>query len=69
MGRRTEVFGGVLVLGGVAAAHVPAGEAETQFDPGVACGQTLTTALGARPDSLSLIEVLAFHSHRILPPK
>jgi hypothetical protein len=35
MARGVEVFGRVPVLGGVAAAHMPAGDAGSQMNPGI----------------------------------
>jgi hypothetical protein len=40
-----EVLGGVLVLGGITAAHVSAGEALPQMDPGIAHLQAFLAAL------------------------
>ena len=42
-----EVFGGVLVLGGIAATDVPAGKAFSQVDPGIAHLQTFFAASSA----------------------
>ena len=45
-----EVLGGVLVLGGITAAHMSAFEAEAQVDPGVAHFQTFLATAGVRGD-------------------
>src|SRR5215831_20901183 len=54
---RVEMFGRMLVIGRVAAAHVTTGEAEAQVDPGFSHFQTVLTALGARGDFLYLIKM------------
>src|SRR5713101_8891335 len=43
-----EMFRRVAVLGGVTAAHMPAGQAQAQLDPLVARGQALLAAFPAR---------------------
>src|SRR5204862_5181016 len=52
-----EMLGGVLVLGGIAAADVPAGETQAEVDPGVAGLQTLFAAVRARLHVVDLIQV------------
>ncbi len=52
-----EVRSGVLVLRLVAAAHVPAGEAEPEVHPGVADAEAVLTSLRARCDVADLEEV------------
>ena len=64
---RVKVFGGVLVLRGIAAANVPADEAETQMNPAIACLETILAAVRAWSDLLDLIEMRAvFRSHSLL---
>jgi hypothetical protein len=57
--RRVKMLGGVLILGGVAAADVSAGQTEPQVDPGVAHFQTLLAAVGMRLDIVDLVEMSA----------
>ena len=57
MAGRAKVFRGVFVLRGIAAAHVPAGEAHPQVDPAILSFQTLLAAGGARLDVADLIEM------------
>jgi hypothetical protein len=54
-----EVLGGVLILGVVAAADVPTGEAEAQMDPGVAKLQAFLAASAARRDFLDQAQMAA----------
>ena len=51
-----KVFGGVGVLGRVAAANMPTGEAEAQMDPFIA-GLRQSSSVRAGGDVLNLIEV------------
>jgi hypothetical protein len=51
--------GGVLVLGAVAAAHMPAGHAQPQVHPAVADPKAILTTVGARRDFMDLIEMFA----------
>jgi hypothetical protein len=52
-----EVFGGVFVLGRIAAPDVPATKAQTQVDPGVAHLETLFAAMGVGFHIANLIGV------------
>ena len=54
-----EVFGGVFVLGGIAAANVSAFEAETKVDPGVTHFQALFATVGVGIDLVDVREVCA----------
>ncbi|CAA9259620.1 MAG: hypothetical protein AVDCRST_MAG93-2129 [uncultured Chloroflexia bacterium] len=56
----TEVFGGVLVLRRVAAAHMAAAQAHAQVNPGVAQLEALLAAVPARGDGMCLLCVGAF---------
>ena len=57
---RVIVFGGVLVFGLVTTAHVPAGQAHSQMDPGITELETLFTTAGVGLDVLNLVQVGAF---------
>jgi hypothetical protein len=59
------VLGGVLVFGGVTAAHVPAGEADAKVDPAVADRETVFATLGAGGDVPDLFRVITFSGHSI----
>jgi hypothetical protein len=61
MFRRAEVFGRVFVLGGIAAADMPASHAQTQMNPLIAHLQTLLAPVGERLDILDLIRVRTLH--------
>lgn len=62
-----EMFGGMRVLRGIAAPDMPAGQAETQTHPGVACLEAVLTAVCTRSDLSYLIEMCALRcSHSIL---
>jgi hypothetical protein len=57
-----KVFGRVFVLGGIAAADVPATQAQAQVDPGIANLKTVFASTGVRFDVANLIGVgTAFH--------
>jgi hypothetical protein len=58
-----EMFRGVLVLGGVAAAHVAAFAAETQVNPAVAHLQAFFAALGMRVNIPNVAEVRTDGAH------
>src|SRR5262249_44482128 len=60
-----KMLGGVLVLRGVAASHVPALHAQPQMDPGVAHLQALFGALGVRRYFVNMALMLA-SVHRAL---
>jgi hypothetical protein len=59
MMRTVKVLGGVLVLGGVAAADMPAGEADPQVDPSVAGFHTIFTNVTGGLEIASPLEVFA----------
>jgi hypothetical protein len=61
MFRRTEMFGGVFVLGRIAAADMPASHTQTQMNPLIARLQTLLAPVGSRRDILDLIRVGTLH--------
>jgi hypothetical protein len=63
MPRRMEMFGGVLVLGRVAAPHVTARQTQAQVHPGVAEFETFFTALLGCASDLDLIEMRAGCRH------
>ena len=62
MAGRAKMFRGVLVLGGVAAPDVPAGQAHPQMDPAVLQLQTLFATWGTRLDIADLVEMGAGYS-------
>ena len=64
--RGVKMFGGVLVLGRVAAADVAAGEAHPQMDPSVSDLQTIFTAARAGFDVADFLQVFAL-AHFFLP--
>jgi hypothetical protein len=64
--RRMKMFGGVLVWGRVAAAHVATRHADAQVNPGAADAQAVFTSIGAGRDFFNLIEVCTGVSHMIL---
>jgi hypothetical protein len=59
MGRGMKMFGGVFVLGGIAAAYFAAGQAEPQMDPGVTCLDTFFALVFAGVFELDLVDVSA----------
>src|ERR1700678_2196119 len=61
-----KVFGGVLVLGGVATAHVAADQAQTQVDPRVAKFDALLANVRLGGSYFDLIKVSAFLRHPVL---
>src|SRR5437773_1873371 len=62
---RMEVAGRMLVRGRVAAANVPAGQAQSQMHPKASDSQTIFTAVGARGYWFDLIKVWTSFSHGI----
>jgi hypothetical protein len=57
-----KVFGGVSVLGGIAAADVPTTQAQAQVDPGIAHFEAVFASAGVGFDVTNLIGVgAAFH--------
>ena len=61
-----KVFGGVFVLGRVAAADVPADEAHAQMDPSIAELNAILTNMLVRFSYFDLIKVGTFFCHRFL---
>jgi hypothetical protein len=61
--RGVEVLGRVLVLRAVATAHMPAAQAKSQVQPGVAHFQALFAALPAGMNFADLIDVFAGLAH------
>jgi hypothetical protein len=59
MGGLVKMLGGVLVLRGIAAAHVTALEAKPQVDPGIAHFQTFFATFSTGSDFAYLLDVLA----------
>jgi hypothetical protein len=66
MRRFVKVFGGVLVLGRVAATHIAADKAHAQVDPGVAKLHAILTKMLVRFSYFDLIKVGTFFWHRSL---
>lgn len=62
-----EMFGGMLILGGIAAADVTADHAQTQVDPGIAHLDALFTDMGLGVGEFGLVGVLA--GFGIAPPQ
>ena len=58
-----KVFGCMLVLGGVAAAHVSAGEAKPEMNPAVSHLQAFLTAIAVRLVVLCGIQMIACVGH------
>jgi hypothetical protein len=58
-----EVLGGVFVLRGIAATHVPANQAQSQMYPGVAHLYALFAGVRVRGLELDLIHVRAGFRH------
>jgi hypothetical protein len=58
-----EMFGSVLILRRIAAAHVAAGSTEPQVNPGVAHLEAFLAAMGSRLDIAHLIEMCASTVH------
>jgi len=61
------MFGRVLVLRGIAAAHVPAGHAQAQMHPAITELQAFLTAGGVRADVANRIEMGALRDHAVSP--
>jgi hypothetical protein len=61
-----EMFGSVLVLGGITATDVAAREAETKMNPRVAGLQTLLATVGFRSNLVDLVQVRASGHARLL---
>jgi hypothetical protein len=59
-----EVFGGVLIPGGIAASHMAAVHAEAKVNPSIAAFQALFAAARMRLDVMNLIQVRALR-HRL----
>src|SRR3981189_310635 len=66
MGLFVKVFGGVFVLGRVAAADVAADEAHAQMDPGIAELYAILTNMLVRFSYFDLIKMGTFFCHRFL---
>ena len=64
MARGMEVFGGMSVRRGVAAAHVPAHAAQAQVNPVTARLQTFFAAICGRLHFAELIQMSALTGHR-----
>jgi hypothetical protein len=62
-----KMFGGVLVLGRIAATHVSAYHAQAQVNPSVAEFYALRANVGVGARDFDLIEMVAFLWHRDLP--
>jgi|SRR6516162_11223152 hypothetical protein len=57
--RAMEVFGGVFVFGGIAAADVSAFKAKAKMNPGVAHSQTFFATIGVRGDFVDMRKMRA----------
>jgi hypothetical protein len=67
--RLVEMFGGVLILGRVAAADVSATETQTKVHPGVAGLNAVLTDVRGSGSNLNIVQVRAFLRHRFLTPR
>src|SRR5215469_15766215 len=63
-----EMLGSVLVLGRVAATHMPTGETESKMDPGITDLQTVFTSLGTGGDVMYLIKMRTTLRHVLFLP-
>jgi hypothetical protein len=61
-----KVFGGVLILGRVAATDIAADEAHAQMDPGIAELNAVLTNMFVRFSDFDLIKVSTLLRHRFL---
>src|SRR5690349_19478293 len=61
-----EMFGGMLVLGGIAAAHMPALEAQAQVYPSISNFQTILTTIRAGRDVAYFVEMRTLYCHENL---
>jgi hypothetical protein len=66
MRRFVKVFGGVFVLGRVAATDIAADQAHAQMDPGIALLNAILTNMLVRFSYFDLIKVSTFFWHRSL---
>jgi hypothetical protein len=64
--RFVEMFGGVLVLGRVAAPHMSADETQTQVNPGITRLYAVFAYMLVRLFDFDLVQVRAFFRHRFL---
>jgi hypothetical protein len=64
--RFVEVFGGVLVLGRIATAHMSTSETQAQVNPGIARLNTVFAHMLVRGFDFDLVQVRAFFRHRFL---
>ena len=64
-----EMFGGMPVLGRIAASHVTACETEPQMNPGITRFHALFTHMFAGLTDLDLIEMRTLVWHGVLPTK
>jgi hypothetical protein len=65
MFRSVKVLGGVLVLGRIATADVPAFETQTQVDPGIPHLETFFAALATRSDLLDFFLMTTRFRHKL----
>jgi hypothetical protein len=63
-----EMFGGVLILGGIAASYVSANHAQAEMNPCISKLHALFTNVLVGGCDLDLIEMLAFQCHVQVPP-
>jgi hypothetical protein len=63
--RLLEMFGGVLVLGGIATAHMAAFEADAQVHPCIANAQAILATIGRGLYVLNLVEMAANSWHGV----
>jgi hypothetical protein len=64
--RFVEMFGGVLVLGRVAAPHMSADETQAQVNPGITSLDAVFAYMLVRLCDFDLVQVRAFFRHRFL---
>ena len=58
-----EMFGGMLVLGGITAAYMPTLEAQAQVYPGISNFQTILASIGAGCDLSYLVKMTTLFCH------
>jgi len=64
---RVEMFCGMFVLRGIAAANMPAFQANAQVNPAITGLQTILTSLCAGRDIMNMVKVRTLLCHRISP--
>jgi hypothetical protein len=64
---RVEMLCGMLILRGIAAADMPAFQADTQVNPAISRLQTILTLLRARRDIVYMVKMHTLLCHYIVP--